>query len=335
MIFSLASFVRAFFEDYLVCQRNVTVRTIRSYRDSIRLFLRFMGERTRKNPSQLLVADITGKDVTEFLAHLEGKRHNSIQTRNYRLVAIRGLFNFIALQEPVLMEHCRRITAIPFKRQHEIPEISYLEKNEVEAMLNATDRNTSLGRRDHAILLFMYNTGVRVQETADARLSWLNLDPPAKVNILGKGRKWRTCPLWDTVARELQALIAERPAGGGVDRPLFLNRHGVAMTRFGLWSVIRKYRERAVQAVPSLKTKRVTPHTLRHTTAMHLLQSGVEINVIRSWLGHANLATTHRYVEIDLAMKRKALESCELTVTTDSKSRWRSDPDILAWLESL
>jgi site-specific recombinase XerD len=333
--FPLAAFVRAFFEDYLVCQRNVSVRTIQSYRDSMRLFLRFMAERTRKNPSQLLVADITGKDVSEFLTHLEGKRRNSIQTRNYRLVAIRGLFNFIALQEPVLMEHCRRITAIPFKRQHAIPEIGYLEKNEMEAMLDAADLKTPLGRRDHAILLFMYNTGARVQETADARVSWLSLDPPPKVNILGKGRKWRTCPLWEAVAKELQALMAERPTAGSDDRPLFLNRYGSAMTRFGIWNLIRKYRNRAAETVATLKTKRVTPHTLRHTTAMHLLQSGVEINVIRSWLGHVNLATTHRYVEIDLAMKRKALASCELTVAADRKSRWRSAPDILSWLESL
>ena len=335
MTFSLAAFVRAFFEDYLVCQRNMSVRTIRSYRDSIRLFLRFVGTRNKKNPSQLLVADVTEKAVTEFLADLEGTRKNSIQTRNYRLVAIRGLFNFIALQEPVLMEHCRRIIAIPFKRQHAIPEISYLEKNEVEAMLNAADRNTPLGRRDHAILLFMYNTGARAQETADARVSWLNLDPPPKVNILGKGRKWRTCPLWEAVAKELRDLIAERPVGGSDDRPLFLNRQGSAMTRFGLWSIIHKYRDRAAVTIPGLKTKRVTPHTIRHTTAMHLLQSGVEINVIRSWLGHVNLATTHRYVEIDLAMKRKALASCELTVAADGQSRWRSDPDILSWLETL
>ena len=335
MTFALATFVRSFFEDYLVCQRNVSVRTIRSYRDSIRLFLRFMGERNRKNPSQLVVADITGKDVSDFLAHLEGQRRNSIQTRNYRLVAIRGLFNFIALQEPVLMDHCRRITAIPFKRQHAIPEICYLEKNEVEAMLKATDRNTFLGRRDHAILLFMYNTGARAQETADARVSWLSLDPPPKVNILGKGRKWRTCPLWEAVAKELQALLSERPATGSDDRHLFVNRYGDAMTRFGLWGIIRKYRDRAAETVPGLKTKRVTPHTLRHTTAMHLLQSGVEINVIRSWLGHVNLATTHRYVEIDLAMKRKALASCELIVAADRQSRWRSNADLLSWLESL
>jgi site-specific recombinase XerD len=273
--------------------------------------------------------------VSEFLTHLEGKRRNSIQTRNYRLVAIRGLFNFIALQEPVLMEHCRRITAIPFKRQHAIPEIGYLEKNEMEAMLDAANRTTALGRRDHAILLFMYNTGARVQETADARVSWLSLEAPPKVTILGKGRKWRTCPLWEAVAKELRDLIGDRPASESNDRPLFLNRYGSAMTRFGIWNLVRKYRNRAAETVTSLKTKRVTPHTLRHTTAMHLLQSGVEINVIRSWLGHVNLATTHRYVEIDLAMKRKALESCELTVTPDRKSSWRSTPDILSWLESL
>ena len=310
------------------------MRTVRTYRDAVLLFLRFLGRHRKTHPSLLSVRDVEETGVLAFLGYLEQERGNSIQTRNQRLVAIRGLFNYIALQDPVLMEECRQISSIPLKRQSEIPEIGYLEKDEMKTILRLPDRGTSLGRRDHALLLFMYNTGARAQETTDALVSWLSLDAPARVTILGKGRKWRTCPLWHSVARTLRDLVAEQPAGQGAESPLFLNRYGDAMTRFGIWSIVRKYADRAAGVIPSLKKKRVTPHTIRHTTAMHLLQSGVEINVIRSWLGHVNLATTHRYVEIDLEMKRRALESCELAVKRTGKGR-RLSEDVLSWLESL
>jgi site-specific recombinase XerD len=248
---------------------------------------------------------------------------------------LRRLFEYIALQEPVLSEHCRRITSIPCKKHQTLPEITYLEKNEMMAIVDAPNRRTALGRRDHAILLFMYNTGARVQEVADARASWLTLDPPPKTEILGKGRKWRTCPLWDSVAKVIMQVLDERRPPGSDDPHLFLNRYGRPVSRFGIWKIIEKYKKQAAVTTPSLRTKRVTPHTIRHTTAMHLLQSGVEINVIRSWLGHVNLATTHRYAEIDLAMKRKALESCELSVDGMPGGARRVAPDILAWLESL
>ena len=179
----------------------------------------------------------------------------------------------------------------------------------------------------------MYNTGARVQETADALLSWISFSKPYKVEILGKGRKRRTCPLWESTVEVLQKMIGERTKHIGPDAYLFLNRLGQPISRFGIWNLIEKYSNQASSYLPSLKKKKITPHTIRHSTAMHLLQSGVDINVIRNWLGHANLITTHRYVEIDLVMKTKALESCK--PKTKHRGRRYLHPEILQWLETL
>ena len=166
-------------------------------------------------------------------------------------------------------------------------------------------------------------------------MDWLSLQPPYKVEILGKGRKWRTCPLWKSTVNALKTTLSDRGTNIESNDCLFINRFGKPLSRFGIRNVIEKYKSKAILQMPSLRNKTVTPHTLRHSTAMHLLQSGVEINVIRSWLGHVKLETTHRYAEIDLAMKTKALEACEVTNKGVSSRRWRSDPDILKWLESL
>jgi integrase/recombinase XerD len=181
----------------------------------------------------------------------------------------------------------------------------------------------------------MYNTGARVQETADVQVPWLTLERPFKVELLGKGRKWRTCPLWDGTARVLKNLVIERGLKLGDDAHLFTSRLRCPMSRSAIADVVHKYANLAARRVPSLQRKPVTPHTLRHTTAMHLLQSGVEVNVIRSWLGHVSIATTNHYVEIDLQMKAKALEACRISVPRRRAGRWNSDPDILAWLEGL
>lgn len=330
----LSKFIRSFFEDYLVCRRHLCRSTVLSYRDATKLCIQYMAARLRKRPTALLCEDITEELVVEFLQNLEGARGNSIQTRNQRLVVLRRLFDYIASREPMLSEQCRRIVAIPCKKQQAISEIGYLEKEEMMAMLSAPSRRTPMGRRDRAILLFMYNTGARVQEAADAKVSWLTLSPPPHVRILGKGRKWRTCPLWDNVAQVLDQIMQES-CRSSENPHLFQNRYGQPLSRFGIGHLIEKYKKEASVHVPSLRPKHVTPHTLRHTTAMHLLQSGVEINVIRSWLGHVNLATTHRYVEIDLAMKRKALAACEPNTEASFTRHWRSAPNIVEWLESL
>ena len=331
----LCPFIRRFFEDHLICKRNVTTRTLRSYRDAVRLFLLFLTERRRQNVVKLRVADIQEADIVAFLVHLEEHRRNTVQTRNHRLSALRQLFSFIASQEPVLAEYCRAVISLPAKRGAVAPEIVYLDEAEITAILNAANRATWLGSRDYTIVLFMYNTGARVQETVDLRRSWIDHKGMAKVTILGKGRKLRTCPLWDETASALALLSERNPHQADDDPHLFLNRFGHPLGRHGVTDIIEKCRQRAARAVPALASKRVTPHTIRHTTAMHLLQSGVDINVIRNWLGHVNLATTHRYAEIDLAMKRRALECCQLNLKKSRSSQWQTSPDVLQWLASL
>jgi len=330
----LAPYVRSFFEDYLTCRRNVAGNTIRSYRDAVKLFLAYVAASLKKPAMQLLVTDVTESVVLGFLADLERRRGNSIQTRNHRLTSLRRLYEYISLQEPLLLDHCRRLATIPLKRGAVLPQIQYLTKEEIGAVLGAVDRPAPRGQRDYALLLFMYNTGARVQEAADTRASWLSLQAPCKTEILGKGRKWRTCPLWPSTAQALKKLLQSR---GPLDRDdhVFLNRFGRPISRSGIEDILRKYTTLAASAVAGLKNRSVTPHTIRHTTAMHLLQSGVDVNVIRSWLGHASIATTNHYVEIDLEMKTQALKTCEVTWDPRVGKRWRSSPEILTWLDSL
>lgn len=331
----LAPFVRSYFEDHLSCRHNASRHTIQAYRDGLKLLLGFAAERAKKAAANLLVTDLTESLVLAFLADLERTRGNSIQTRNHRLAGIRKLFEYIAAREPLLLDHCHQIVAIPKKRGAALPAIRYLEKDQVTAILGAVNQDGPLGRRDYALLLFLYNTGARVQEAADTRTSWLTLVAPCKVELLGKGRKWRTCPLWESTAGHLRRLVEERRLKPGEDGYLFVNRFGRPLSRSGIANLIERYTVKAAATLPALQGQRVTPHTFRHTTAMHLLQSGVEVNVIRSWLGHASVATTNRYIEIDLAMKRKALETCEVGGAAPSTAPWSADPDILSWLESL
>ena len=289
---------------------------------------------TKKPVAKLLVTDLDEQLIVDFLKYLEDSRGNSIQSRNHRLGVLCRFFKYISTREPLLSDYCRKILDIPLKKGHVSPEVTYLEKDEMEAIFDVINTKTALGRRDYAILLFMYNTGARVQEAADARLSWVSFHKPYKTEILGKGRKLRTCPLWPSTIEILQRLMGERKQNGERDAHLFVNRLGQPLSRFGIWNIVAKYSCKASDSIPSLKKKTVSPHTIRHTTAMHLLQSGVDINVIRSWLGHANLVTTHRYIEIDLAMKQKALEACKPSTKTSHNPRYMNS-DILTWLESL
>jgi site-specific recombinase XerD len=308
--------------------------TIQSYRDALKLLLKFAAQALKKSATKLQVTDFNPELIVAYLADLEAARGNSIQTRNHRLVVIRRLHEFIAMHEPRLLDHCSRVLAIPRKRGAVLPEIQYMERDEVTAILNAAGSSSPLGHRDYALLLFMYNTGARVQEVADARTDWLALLPPYKTRILGKGRKWRVCPLWENTAQHLRRLIDERSPRHNEEDHLFLNRFGRPFSRAGIRNIIHRHVAKASKTMASLANRQVTPHTFRHTTAMHLLQSGVEVNVISSWLGHVSITTTNRYIEIDLAMKAKALESCDLSDAPSQKS-WPPKPDILAWLDSL
>jgi site-specific recombinase XerD len=331
----LAPYVRSFFEDHLTCRRNVSAHTLQSYRDGLKLLLRFAAQHLKRSAAQLRVTDITEAVVIDFLTDLERTRANAIQTRNHRLVSIRNLFEYIATREPQLLDHCHKILTIPRKRGAPLPEIGYLEKEQVTALLGAIAQDSSGGRRDYALLLFMYNTGARVQEVADTRVGWLTLRAPCKVELLGKGRKWRTCPLWESTAQHLCHLLDECGPSLKPDDHLFVNRFGRPLSRSGIADILDRHVRRAASTMPVLRERKVTPHAIRHTTAMHLLQSGVEVNVIRSWLGHVSIATTNRYIEIDLAMKAKALETCQLGQNQPPVASWHSDPDILEWLESL
>ena len=330
----LGPWIRRFLLEYLVGERNLTYNTQRSYRDTACLLLPFVAKQMRKHIDQLLVVDITPDLVKLFLTELEEKRQCSAATRNQRLATIRSLAHYIGLHSPEHIEWCAQIRNIPFKKTAQ-PGISYLEKEEIEALLAAPNRSSALGRRDYALLLFLYNTGARADEVAHVRIADLNLTHqpkrnPSSVRIHGKGNKTRHCPLWLETVEQLTPLTQ----GRSTEERVFLNRCGQPLTRFGIHSLVQKYAQKAAQQVPSMATKRISPHTVRHTTATHLLRAGVDINTIRAWLGHVSLNTTNIYAEIDLEMKAKALANCEPTQTPDQKP-WRENAQLMEFLRNL
>jgi len=332
---TLPALVQAFFTVALP-QRGMSPLTILSYRDATKLLLRFVAERERRPVVRLEVADLDASAVQDFLDHLERKRGNEIATRNNRLAAIRSLFTFVAAEEPSLADHCHRICAIPLKRAP-VRSVLYLEQDEMQALLAAPDRSTGAGRRDHVVMLFLYNTGARVQELTDVRASDLQLGRPPQVLLRGKGRKERICPFWKSTARELRGLLGEAAISLDSDHRIFLNAQSKPITRFGVDYILKKYAPVAAKTVPTIEGKRVSPHTIRHTAAVHMLNAGVDLNVIRNWLGHVDLRTTSIYAEINLATKRKAIETCA-PPTANGRSRlpsWKRKLDLLSWLESL
>jgi site-specific recombinase XerD len=272
--------------------------------------------------------------VRQFLSELEKNRGCAIATRNQRLAAIHALARFISLHAPELVEWCGQVRAVPFKKGPRAL-VTYLEKAEMDALLAAPDLTTAQGRRDHALLLFMYNAGTRADETAQIRIGDLTLPQVperdlASVLIRGKGNKSRRCPLWTQTVRELTGLIYGRDPS----KPVFLNRCGQPITRFGIHTLVRRCAVRAAGQVSSLAAKRVSPHTIRHTTATHLLRSGVDINTIRAWLGHVSLATTNVYAEVDLEMKAKALANCEVEGGQNG-TVWKEDAGLMEFLRTL
>ncbi len=331
---TLAQLVQTFFIAALP-QRNLSPLTTLSYRDAVKLLLRFVADRRRRAVVRLEVADLDADAVRAFLDHLERKRGNGISTRNNRLVAIRSLFRFIATEEPALADHCRRVCTIPIKRGP-VRAIPYLEENEMKAILAAPDRATAASRRDYAILLFLYNTAARVQELTDVRAADLHLARPSQVLLRGKGRKERITPLWSSTTHVLRGLLDEAGTPLDSDGKVFLNARGEPLTRFGVDYVLKKHAAAAARRIPSLDRKRVSPHVIRHTAAVHMLNSGVDLNVIRVLLGHVDIQTTNVYAEINLATKRKAIEACAPKgLKGRRRASWKQNPDLLAWLEEL
>ena len=298
-----------FFQEYLPALRGLSRHTIHSYRDGLVLFLQFAARDAGRPVEALDIADVTADRVERFLTSLETERHNGVATRNARLAALHTFVRFVVADHPEHIEALQRVLGIPFKRGARVAPVEYLETAEVEALLAGIDRSTPSGRRDYALFALMFNTGARVQEILDLRVRDLRLEPPCQVRLRGKGNKVRLCPIWPRTAHLLQDLVRSRPAGDGdpADQPVFVNRRGAAMTRFGVRYLLRKHLAAAAGTVPTLAGKRLHPHSLRHTTAIHLLKAGVDFATISHWLGHANLNTTMRYARADLDVKRQAL----------------------------
>jgi integrase/recombinase XerD len=329
----LGPWVRRFLLEHLIGERNLSRNTQRSYRDTLTLLVPFVGIKLRKPIDRLSVIDLGAEHVRSFLAHVEENRGCGITTRNQRLAAIHALAGFIGLHSPEHIGWSGEIRCIPFKKAGKQP-VPYLEKSEMDALLNAPDRSCAQGSRDHALLLFLYNSGARADEAAQLLVGDLDIALSERdyssVRIRGKGNKLRCCPLWSQTVQHLKAIINHRAP---TDR-VFLNRRRQPITRFGIHAMVVRYAARVTKQMPTLAAKRVSPHSIRHTTATHLLRAGVDINTIRAWLGHVSLETTNIYAETDLEMKAKALACCEVQSTV-RKQRWRDDAGLMAFLRSL
>jgi site-specific recombinase XerD len=301
---SFSALVQSFFTEYLVTQRAVSPRTVACYRDGLMLFLGFAERQLGRAPTAMRLADIEPDLILAFLDHLEKQRHNSIHSRNLRLTALRAFLKFAGRRDVLSLHVVERALSVPMKR-FERPMLDFLTREEMLAVLGQPGKSWT-SRRDHLLLAMLYNTGARVSEIIGVRVADVVLDGAACVHLHGKGRKQRAVPLWKTTVTELRGWLRASPSLRG-EHPLLPNRSGHAMTRVNAQQRLEIAVARAAVQQPGLLKKRISPHTIRHTTAMHLLQSGVAFNVIALWLGHESPNTTHRYVEADLAMKQRAL----------------------------
>ena len=322
--------LQLFFTDYLVAQKRLSPQTIASYRDTFRLLLQFVHRETGVEPVALPIASLDAVRILAFLDGLEKDRHNTIASRNLRLTAIRSFFRMIALREPAIVGLATRIVAIPMKRT-DTKVRDYVTREEMDAVLASLDRTRWCGRRDYALLLTMYNAGARVSEIASLRQQHVTFGPTCYVQLHGKGRKERSIPLWPKTAQIVKEWFREIDARE--DAMAFPNIRRAPLTRFAIHLLLRKAVRAASTRCPSLMSKRVSPHVIRHGTAMALLQAGVDIAVIAVWLGHESIETTNVYVHANLAMKEAALAKIQPMDTPFR--RFRPDDRLLAFLESL
>lgn len=329
----LATALHGFLTDYLPRQRAMSPHTLHSYRDSLKLLLQFVAGKKR-DPSQLNMQQLTYEQILAFLQHLEASRRNQVSTRNVRLSAIHSFFRYVGAQHPQFLAQAQRILNIPFKRTA-LREIEHLEFDEIQSILRGVDRSMRDGRRDHLLLSFMFNTGARVSEVVGLTACDLFLDLPASVCLRGKGRKERSCPLWPETARALRSHLEECQIALHEKQCVFRNHRGQPLTRFGVRLILKKHVHSTAKRVPSLKRKRLHPHSMRHSTAVHLLRSGVDLSTIANWLGHVSVNTTGRYLSLDLETKREALNKTKPIVSNEKHPAWRSDADLIKWLESL
>lgn len=327
---SFAALVQQFFTEYLVAQRAVSPRTVACYRDALILFLDFASRTLSKAPTAMRLADVQPDLILAFLDHLERDRNNAVRSRNLRLTALRAFLKFAGRRDVASLHDVERALAVPMKR-FERPMLNFLTRAEMVAVLGQPGESWS-SQRDHLLLTMLYNTGARVSEIIGVRVVDVVLDGGACVHLHGKGRKLRSIPLWDTSVAEVRAWLRLNPTLRG-EAALLPNRDGQAMSRSNVAQRLDLAVIRAAAEQPGLLTKRVSPHTLRHTSAMHLLQSGVPFNIIALWLGHESATTTHRYVEADLAMKEKALGRLEAPDT--KMRRYRAPDSLVRFLQTL
>ena len=324
----LGTWIRRFLFEHLVTERNLALNTQKSYRDMLMKLLPYLSKKNNKSIDRLMITDLSQKNIRAFLLHLE-ESGCSTSTRNQRLAGIHALARFIGEHNPEWIEWCSQVCLIPIKKTRQ-PEITYLDKKEMDSLLDSHNIRTSQGKREHALILFLYNSGARVSEAVQLKIKDINWHEKC-VKIVGKGNKERRCPLWESTLNQLQLLVENRSTSEAV----FLNRCHQPMTRSGVYTLVKRCATRAYKKTPSLKGKTVSPHVIRHTTASHLLQAGVDINTIRGWLGHVSLTTTNIYAEINLAAKAKALAACTVDDKKKKGKRWRDQPDLMKFLRKL
>jgi site-specific recombinase XerD len=329
----LGAILRDYFTDHLPRLRGSSPHTVQSYRDSIVLLLRFLSGHLNKPVTGLDLADLDPPGILAFLAYLEQERKNGISTRNVRLSAIHAFFHFVASRNPEHLDLAQRVLGIPFKRAQQRV-IDYLEYEEIDSILKAIDRTTRQGNRDYALLAVMFNTGARVQEIANLRACDVQLIKPFQLRLFGKGRKERYCPLWPQTAAVLRSFWRQRNLDPGSEAHVFLNHRDQPLSRFGIRHILFRCLGLASESAPNLRKKRLHPHSVRHSTAVALLKSGVDLSTISHLLGHASPSTTSRYARLDLEMKRKAIAHVK-PVARRARTPWSRNRTILDWLESL
>ncbi len=326
-----ATLVTAFFVRHLAAERNVSRHTTAAYRDALKLLLRFARGVRHRPVAALRLEDLTPELILQFLDHLETARHNTVRTRNVRLAAIHSFFRYVMDRDPALATACHRVLAIP-RKQTTRPVLGYLTEAELAHLLAQVDRSTLTGERDYLLLALLYDTGARIQELLDLTPSDVRLVTPSFVRLRGKGRRERLCPLLPQTARLITRFLARTGRAADAATPLFAHRHGDRLTRHGARYLLTKYLQRARPSMPTLN-RPISPHTLRHTKAMHLLQANVPLVTIKDFLGHVDVKSTEVYVQVDLAMKREALT--RVGSPTSVPRNGRPSEALLNWLESL
>ncbi len=327
---SFGALLQAFFLQRLIRDRNASQATVAAYRDTFRLFLRFAQGRLGRPSTTFTMADFTAPLVLAFLAHLENDRDNGARTRNARLAALRAFTHFACSEDPTALPALQRVLAIPMKR-HTRPVLGYLTREEVQSILDAPDDGTAAGRRDRVLFLLLYNTGARISEALGLNVGDLCLDRTPYVTLHGKGRKERAVPLWPDTARRIQRWLARR--GADPADPIFVGRHGARLSRSAVARRLTRAIGVAGERCPTLRGRSVSAHTFRHTTAMHLLESGTDLAIIALWLGHESPNTTHGYLEASLPAKQRALDG--VLAPRQRRQRFAASADLLAFLDAL